>query len=46
MDGVIALLIAVAGFLAFDLIATRGIDSRETMPDDHQRRQASPGCLR
>ena len=37
MDGVIALIIAVAGFLAFDLIATHGVDSREAMPDDHQR---------
>ena len=45
MDGVIALLIAVAGWLAFGLFATHGVDSRETAPDDHQRRQASPGGL-
>ena len=45
MDGVIALLVAVAGFLAFDLIATHGIDSRETLPDDHQRPDARLGGL-
>ena len=45
MDGVIALIIAVAGVLAFDLIATVGADSREAMPDDHQRHGASAGGL-
>jgi hypothetical protein len=45
VDGVIALLIAVAGFLAFDLIAIHGVDSRETLPDDQQRRQAPLGAL-
>ena len=37
MDGMIALFVAVAGFLAFDLFALQGADSREAMPDDHQR---------
>lgn len=45
MDGEIALLLAVAGLLAFDLVATHGADSREAAGDDHQRRQADPGGL-
>jgi hypothetical protein len=41
MDGVIALIVAVAGFLAFDLLATHGVDSRDAMRDDHQGRHAT-----
>ena len=37
VDGMIALFVAVAGFLAFDLFALQGADSREAMPDDHRR---------
>jgi hypothetical protein len=37
VDGLIALLLAIAGFLAFDLVATQGADSRDPMPDDHRR---------
>ena len=45
MDGVIALIIAVAGVLAFDLLAMHGADTRELMPDDHQRHRAPAGGL-
>jgi hypothetical protein len=37
MDGLLALALAIAGFLAFDFVATYGVDSREQMPDDHRR---------
>jgi hypothetical protein len=38
MDTVIVIIIAVAGFAAFDLAALRwGTDSRPTIGDDHRR---------
>ena len=38
MDGLIALILAVASILAFDVAAgSSGADSREGMADDHQR---------
>jgi hypothetical protein len=38
VDGLFALILAVAGILAFDFAAgSSGADSREQMPDDHQR---------
>ncbi len=38
MDALMFLVLVVAGLVAFDVAAlTRGVDSRDTMPDDHRR---------
>jgi len=38
MDGLIALILTLAGMLAFDFAAgSSGVDSRELIGDDHQR---------
>ena len=38
MDALVALFGLVGGFLLLDVLAvTLGVDSRDTLPDDHQR---------
>lgn len=37
MEGLVVLVVALAGILAFDVAAAAGVDSRETLPDDHKR---------
>jgi hypothetical protein len=37
MDGLIALIVVLAGILAFDVASAAGVDSRDPMPDDHKR---------
>lgn len=38
MDALMFLVVVVAGLVVFDVAAlTRGVDSRDTMPDDHRR---------
>jgi hypothetical protein len=38
MEGLVALLVIVAPWLVLSLLASgQGIDSRDTLPDDHRR---------
>jgi hypothetical protein len=38
MDSLVALITLVGGFLLLDVLAvTLGVDSRDTLPDDHHR---------
>ena len=38
MDGLIALIVTLAGLFALDVAAlTTGSDSRDSLPDDHRR---------
>jgi len=38
MDALMFLVLVVAGLVVFDVAAlARGVDSRDTMPDDHRR---------
>lgn len=38
MDALMFLVLVVAGLVVFDVAAvTHGVDSRDTMPDDHRR---------